>query len=467
VFNLSSFPKLILKGEQLIWDYRQKPEPEQKLRLFLREFLSSDQREKLLTRFGSAAASVVDETQSAQSFAQEVAEALGNPSHGLKIVGVTGSNGKTSTVALASFLLARAGMKTLSVGTLGLREWQGTEYKILGETGFTSPDAPLLQSLLAQARDQKFEAVVMEVSSHALALGRVGAIAFDVAAFTNLSRDHLDFHGSMESYAEAKKSFFTEHLRYSQKFKASTAVLNRGDAFGDRWISEIAKELKILSFRLGDDSKITEQSLSETTVEGAEGRWKLPLVGAFNVENALCALAAARALVPGLMPAFEHFPGIPGRLELLQKGTQRYFVDYAHTPDALEKALALLASLKRPEQKLWCLFGCGGDRDPGKRPMMGAIAARLAERIVLTSDNPRFEDPHKILDQIEAGIAADSRPKIQRIENRREALRYLTENLGEHDIALVAGKGPENYQIIGDKKHPFDDKEVLRELTNI
>jgi UDP-N-acetylmuramoyl-L-alanyl-D-glutamate--2,6-diaminopimelate ligase len=376
----------------------------------------------------------------------------GRPSSALRVVGVTGTNGKTTTTLLAASMLHEGGIRTGSIGTLGAR-FGGAAWSLDN----TTPPALELQALLAQMRDRGAEAVAMEVSSHALALDRVADVEFALGALTNVTRDHLDFHGSLEQYAAAKRGLFDA---------AACAVLNLDDPLGRRWAAELrAKGGDVVTYGFAPDAAVRAVDLeaepggSRFRVDGASFHLRLP--GRFNVSNALAALCVARAL--GVSDAaaarvLPSFAGVAGRMEHLSADGIDVLVDYAHTPDAL--AVVLRAARESAHARLFVVFGCGGDRDRGKRPEMGGIAGSLADRILVTSDNPRSEDPQAIADAILAGIVD---PQAVTVElDRRAAIRQAIAEARPGDVVVVAGKGHETYQIVGDAVSRFDDRDEVR-----
>ena len=368
------------------------------------------------------------------------AELAGRPSDDLAVVGVTGTNGKTTTIHLLGSVLEAAGLRCGLIGTLtGAR---------------TTPEAPELQERLRDLRDDGCQAVAMEVSSHALDLHRVDGTRFRVAVFTNLSRDHLDYHGDMRTYFQAKARLFDPEL-------CDVAVLNLDDSHG-RLLSDAA-QVPSVGFELADAEDL------ELGVSGSRFRWRgaqvhLVLAGRFNVANALAAATAAAELgaTPDQVAAGLAAAGpVPGRFERIDVG-QPFLaaVDYAHTPDGLQQLLLTARELAGPGRVI-VAFGAGGDRDGSKRPDMGEVAARLADVVIVTTDNPRHEDPAAIISQVQDGMA-DARDL--RIEpDRRVAIALAVGAARPGDVVLVAGKGHETTQTIGDVVHPFDDREVVRE----
>jgi UDP-N-acetylmuramyl-tripeptide synthetase len=385
-------------------------------------------------------------------------QVYGNPSQSLWMAGVTGTNGKTSVSQWIAASLDSIGRRSAVIGTLG--------NGLVGErveAKNTTPDPIVLQRLLADYLRRGARCVAMEVSSHGLHQSRVAGIKYDVAVFTNLTRDHLDYHGSMEAYAEAKLGLFeTPSLAYS--------VVNVDDEWGARFAERAHGEVITFGTNGAARPKLAASAigLSEAGVRfHVESPWgtgevKAAVLGAFNVSNLLAVLGAliaagvsfdeARAAVSTLQP-------VPGRLERLGGGAlPLVVVDYAHTPDALEKALEALRPTVAAGHRLLCVFGCGGDRDPGKRPMMGAVASRLADHVIVTSDNPRTEKPEAIIEQILGGV----RGEVEAIEERQVAIFAAVHQAKPGDVVLLAGKGHETYQEIEGVRHPFNDAEVAR-----
>jgi UDP-N-acetylmuramoyl-L-alanyl-D-glutamate--2,6-diaminopimelate ligase len=382
-----------------------------------------------------------------------------HPDRDLLTVGVTGTNGKTTVASLMRSLLEASGRPAGILGTLGYR-FQGRSF---GE-GRTTPEATDLFRILRAMREAGARAAAFEVTSHALELGRVQGARFDLAIFTNLTRDHLDFHGDFESYYRAKKKLFDLLKAGGQ------AVVGVGDAYGQRLAEELrAAGQKVLTFGSSGDVRLEEAQLTPEGIRGRlrspEGEFPLasPLVGRFNLENLEAAAAGALAL--GLEPeaierAFATLEPLPGRFEPVTHAGSgiRAFVDYAHTEAALEAALEAVRELS-PAQ-LIVVFGCGGDRDRGKRATMGRIAGRLADLAIATSDNPRTEEPLAILATVEEGLR-DSGGAYRIVPDRRQAIREAVKEAGDEALVLVAGKGAETYQEIGTQVLPFSDREEL------
>jgi UDP-N-acetylmuramoyl-L-alanyl-D-glutamate--2,6-diaminopimelate ligase len=375
----------------------------------------------------------------------------GDPSRAVDVLGVTGTNGKTTTTRMIASILEASGRPCGVIGTVGA-QFRGREWALEN----TTPLPPELHSLLAQMRELGAWAVAMEVSSHALALDRVEDVHFRVAVLTNITRDHLDFHQTIEAYAAAKHRLFG---------MAQAAVLNIDDEHGARWYGEIRHKIPTLTYSLHGNADLvaadiaTGASGSTFAVEGVAMRVHLP--GLFNVANALAAIGVGRTLGIDLETCahgLDTLERVPGRMEHVHGGDVDVVVDYAHTPDSLENAL--IALRETTTHKLAVVFGCGGDRDRGKRPEMGRVAATYADRIYVTSDNPRSESAAAIVAEIETGIG--THPHVVEVDRRAAILRAVGE-AAPGDVVLIAGKGHETYQIIGTQTLPFDDTEVARE----
>ena len=399
----------------------------------------------------------------------------GNPSNSLTMIGITGTNGKTTLTYLIESILNAAGIPIGVVGTINYR---------FGDTSIeaktTTPDPLVLQKTLNDMRNTGIKTVVMEVSSHALVQHRVAGCLFNAAIWTNLTQDHLDYHHSMQTYFEAKKSLFTRYLTRSSK-PEKTAIINLDDTYGNTLTRE-CREIKILTYGTTPKADIHPQK-SELTEKGIQFTAQTPrgvltitsnLVGQYNQANLLAAVATAEALHIPLNTIEEGLRHVivPGRLETVSNPLGiTIFVDYAHTPDALKNALTSIKSLARG--RILTVFGCGGDRDRGKRPLMGAIAARHSDLVFLTSDNPRSEEPRKIINDIRQGIAemADVTPEtLPQAKNgylvepdRKKAIFLAVQTARKGDTILIAGKGHETYQITGSKRRPFSDSSVAKE----
>jgi UDP-N-acetylmuramoyl-L-alanyl-D-glutamate--2,6-diaminopimelate ligase len=384
----------------------------------------------------------------------------GEPSEQLILAGVTGTNGKTTTAWIMRHLLAMH-QATALIGTLGL--WLDTSGVVEGTEALTTPGPVDLAALFRVLVDRGVKGVAMEVSSHALDQGRVYSARYDVAIFTNLTRDHLDYHHTLENYLAAKRSF-VELLREN-----GAAIVNADDP---AWNGLKEEAPRGFSFSTQADSgaDVAAQSIRlhdhgcdfDLVTTGKRVVVSLPLLGDFNVQNALGAATAAFAMgysLDEIAPALSTVPQVPGRLERISSKPCPVLRDYAHTPDALERVLITLRPLVRG--KLIVVFGAGGDRDQGKRPLMGEVVQRLSDVPIVTSDNPRTEDPEFIIDQIVAGMRAGAH---MRVSDRRAAISAALELGQAGDLILLAGKGHENYQILGTTKHDFDERAVVREL---
>ncbi|TNE80127.1 MAG: UDP-N-acetylmuramoyl-L-alanyl-D-glutamate--2,6-diaminopimelate ligase [Gammaproteobacteria bacterium] len=387
----------------------------------------------------------------------------GEPSEHLQITGVTGTNGKTTCSQLLAQLFSLAGSSAAVIGTLGHGLCRNGRTE-LSETGMTTPDAVTVQALLADYVGAGVSHLAMEVSSHSLDQARVADVHFTTAVFTNLSRDHLDYHGDLLSYAEAKMQLFAmPGLQH--------AVINVDDPIGAEIASRLSPNVELYGYSLNNrGAQVTAEQvlLSEEGISAhlqtpwGEGELRSRLLGRFNLENLLAVVAVACAQGMALSAVLELLPRlqpVAGRMDVVAGDVApSVVVDYAHTPDALEKALTTLREHCRGQ--LWCVFGCGGDRDRGKRPLMGEIASRLADRVVVTSDNPRSEEPEGILRDILKGV--DSAAAVDVLADRGEAIRYAVGEADEGDMVLIAGKGHEEYQLIGSQRLAFSDRNEAR-----
>ncbi len=387
---------------------------------------------------------------------------FGAPSRKMKMVGVTGTNGKTTTTNLIETIFRAHGVKTGLIGTIQNR---------IGNRALavehTTPESTDLQSLLAEMTGAGVEAVIMEVSSHALALHRVDQCEFDTAVFTNLTQDHLDFHGSMEDYLAAKLVLFEQLGRDAVKTGPKRAVVNADDPVAKRIIAACTVPVTTYGIKRradisATDVKISTRGVSFTAVlEGDAMSLNLKMTARFNVYNALAAIAAgvAAGIPPAVIKgALEGVSGVPGRFELVDRGQSfAVVIDYAHTPDGLENVLSTAREVAKG--KVIAVFGCGGDRDRTKRPLMGEIAARLSSLAVVTSDNPRSENPLTIINDIMVGVQRVPEAAYLVLPDRREAIEKAIRAAGPGDVVVIAGKGHEDYQIIGDRRLHFDDRE--------
>ncbi|KTD82906.1 UDP-N-acetylmuramoyl-L-alanyl-D-glutamate--2,6-diaminopimelate ligase [Legionella waltersii] len=384
-----------------------------------------------------------------------------DPGEDLQLTGVTGTNGKT-TIA---YQLAQAhellGRKSAYIGTIG----QGSVNN-LKNIDNTTPDALCLQRFLYEYRQDGIQQVCMEVSSHALSQHRVDSLCFNQAIFTNLTLDHLDYHKTMEAYGAAKARLFArEELQW--------AILNHDDEAHQLMAKHLKNHVRKMTYGLHEGCDVKALSwamdITGTTID-VQSPWgehslSIHALGQFNIYNSLAVFSSL--LASGYSPetvvkTMTHLKAAPGRMEIVSKAPY-VLVDYAHTPDALENVLVTLNQLKKGN--LWVVFGCGGDRDKTKRPIMGKAASRFADNVIITSDNPRSEDPQVIIDEIAVGVSKDS--SLFKLSNREEAIAFALNKANENDIILIAGKGHEAYQQIGKVKHPFSDQEVVRKLRGV
>lgn len=386
------------------------------------------------------------------------------PAKALQIIGITGTNGKTSCSHFVANTLNELGYPCGIIGTLG--------YGLPGHLTHmpnTTPNAITLQKILAKFRDDEISYVAMEVSSHGIAEGRISGIDFTVGVFTNLTRDHLDFHGDMETYASVKRKFFSD-------FKMQYAVINADDSYGKVWIDELKNKMPVFAYtqNINENNQHATSSISYIDVyhaqfdqTGITASLHTPwgdgvlhnsnLIGRFNLSNLLVTVAVLGILdfsLQDILSGMTNLRGVPGRMETFG-GVDKplVVVDYAHTPDALEQVLLVLREYE--PMKIWCVFGCGGDRDPGKRPMMGKIAEKYADQVVITDDNPRHEDPKAIIADILRGLQNPENAVVE--HDRRRAITHVLDCARSGEIVLIAGKGHETYQIIGDNVDPFSD----------
>ena len=397
----------------------------------------------------------------------------GNPSQDLKIVAVTGTNGKTTTTYLIESLAQSYGLKVGVLGTISYR-YPGFEEPAPN----TTPGTLRLYRLLSRMKAADCDLVAMEVSSHGIVQGRIEGMTFDVAIWNNLGTDHLDFHKTREEYALAKQRLFDHYLVTSyQNGKKPVAVANLDDSevmqhiqqanpsnWGNRVITYAIKQNR----QKADVQIVTPvwrngaYACQLQSPDGQTHLMRMPLIGEYNLSNAAAAMCALYALgydFERLSQAMSQIAQIPGRMEIVHNSPV-VIVDFAHTPEAMEKALDAARGCMNPEGKLWAVFGAGGDRDPSKRPMMGRVAAQKADSIVVTSDNPRTENPEKIINDIFAGIPADR--QAFRYPDRKEAITYALSQAAANDLIIIIGKGHEDYQILGMQKIHFDDREVVR-----
>jgi UDP-N-acetylmuramyl-tripeptide synthetase len=418
-----------------------------------------------------------------RALAELAAAFYGQPSEHLTIVAVTGTNGKTTTTYLVESILAQAGIRTGVIGTIN--------YRYGGKTfanPVTTPESLDLQRILADMRAAGVTHVVLEASSHAIDLHRIHGCRMDVAVFTNLSQDHLDYHGTMQAYWETKKRLFTEHLTAGPKAGRAVAVINTDSAHGRELAALLAS--RVVRVGTGESCEVRGEHMT-CSLQGIRGVLALhrtrmdvgsQLVGRHNIENILCAVGASTALglpAEAIRSGIAALACVPGRLERVATRSGRFvYVDYSHTPDALENALVALRQLA--SGRLICVFGCGGDRDRTKRPVMGAIAARLSDRVVVTSDNPRTEEPRAIIEEILPGVREQGLVQVDADQlgsasagkafaaqpDRRRAIEAGIRAARPGDTVLIAGKGHETYQVIGQHTIHFDDREEAQRVLD-
>lgn len=404
----------------------------------------------------------------------EISSALqGQPGKQLRLVGVTGTNGKTTVTHLIEQMLEDQGKKVGLIGTLGHKTTKQQSYD---STGHTTPMAPELQEILHEMKQDGNEFVVMEVSSHALEQYRVHGCDFEVAVLTNITQDHLDYHKTMEQYWKAKALLFSR-LEVAEGKKRS-AVINLDSDYAREFIAACPKGVELYTYAINapdanvrienPNYSIAGSSFTVITPAG-KAEVKLKLGGQFSVYNALAALASGLALgipLDACVKSLEKVPGIRGRFEVVSEKPY-VIVDYAHTPDGLENVLNAARVVTPKSARLIAVFGCGGDRDATKRPKMGGIAERLADMLVVTSDNPRTEDPQQILTDVISGIQRFDSARMMVEADRKQAIHQAIDMAQPEDIIVVAGKGHEDYQILGDRTIHFDDREVVQDYVKL
>lgn len=389
-----------------------------------------------------------------------------SPSKGINLIGITGTNGKTTVTHLIQKILEENAEKCALIGTLGYKLSSSGEYR---DAKHTTPQAPELQATLRMIKDvEKIDNVVMEVSSHALEQNRVGGCRFNGAVLTNLTQDHLDYHITMDNYFEAKALLF-KNLK-----EDDFAVINADDEYAKRFLAVVPNGVKIYTYGIKKEADIKAEDIN-FSLNGAEftlviknEKYKvnLHMNGMFSVYNVLAALSSAIAMgidIKTALKALEVVKGVAGRFEVVAK-KPLVIVDYAHTPDGLENVLNSAKEITPKDGKLICLFGCGGDRDATKRPKMGAIAEKIADKIVITSDNPRSEDPQQIITDIISGLKSVNPETVVVEPDRGHAIALLKTIAENNDVVLIAGKGHEDYQILKDRTIHFDDREEARKI---
>lgn len=395
------------------------------------------------------------------AMAEMAAAYYGNPADEMVMVGITGTNGKTSTSYMLKSIAERMGKKVGLIGTI--RNMIGD---IIIDTERTTPESVDLQRILRQMKDEKVDVVIMEVSSHSLDQKRVHGITYDVGCFTNLTQDHLDYHKTFENYFAAKKLLFAQ---------CEKAVINLDDSYAADMVAGV--DIPVLTVGVREKADVTASEIDITTrgvqfdfnYRNVTSRFNVPIPGLFSVFNAMSAAGIALSLgwtLDSIKYGLEHMVSVSGRLEPLPTGKNEFTVllDYAHTPDALENLLKTVRGFATG--RVVTLFGCGGDRDHAKRPIMGEIAGRFSDFAIVTSDNPRSENPMEIIASVEDGVKKSGCEYVV-IENRRDAIEYALKNANKNDVIILAGKGHENYQEINGGKQPFDEKEIVAEILGL
>ena len=389
-----------------------------------------------------------------------------SPSEGLNLIGITGTNGKTTVTHLIQKIFEENHQKCALIGTLGYKLSSDGEYR---DAKHTTPQAPELQATLRMIKDvEKIDNVVMEVSSHALDQNRVGGCRFNGAVLTNLTQDHLDYHITMDNYFEAKALLF-KGLK-----EGNFAIINADDNYSGRFLSVVPEGVRKYTYGVKHNADVIAKDIefsmngAEFTLATKDGEYpvNLHMNGMFSVYNVLAAVTTAIALgidVETSLKALQNVKGVAGRFEVVVK-KPLVIVDYAHTPDGLENVLNSAREITPKDGRLICLFGCGGDRDATKRPKMGAIAEKIADKIVITSDNPRSEDPQQIITDIIAGLKSVAAEKVTVEPDRGKAIELLKTIANNNDVVVIAGKGHEDYQILKDRTIHFDDREQARKV---
>ena len=389
-----------------------------------------------------------------------------SPSKGINLIGITGTNGKTTVTHLIQKIFEENGQKCALIGTLGYKLTSNGEYR---DAKHTTPQAPELQATLRMIKDvEKIDNVVMEVSSHALDQNRVGGCRFNGAVLTNLTQDHLDYHITMDNYFEAKA------LLFKRLKEGDFAVINADDEYGERFLGVVPDGVRKYTYGVKNNADVQAKDINFSLngaefiliENGREHKVNLHMNGMFSVYNVLAAVTASLAMgidIEVALKALENVHGVAGRFEVVVK-KPLVIVDYAHTPDGLENVLKSAREITPQDGKLICLFGCGGDRDATKRPKMGAIAEKLADKIVITSDNPRSEDPQVIITDIIAGLKSVNTENVVVEPDRGAAIGLLKTISNNNDVVVIAGKGHEDYQILNDRTIHFDDREEAKKI---
>lgn len=385
------------------------------------------------------------------------------PSQKLNMIGVTGTNGKTTVTHLIQKLYEEFGQKCALVGTLGHKFSSEDSYR---DAKHTTPQAPELQKLLYDINEKNIKNVVMEVSSHSLVQHRVDYVDFNGAVLTNLTQDHLDFHITMENYFKAKSKLFADLVA------GDFAVINKDDAYAERFLEVVSSSVNKYTYGIKKEADVIAKEISFSSdgasftcvVKGKEYKANLAMNGMFSIYNVLAAITTALALgfdIEKSIKVLEKIPGVAGRFEVVNTKPM-VIVDYAHTPDGLENVLKAAREITSEAGKLICIFGCGGDRDATKRPKMGKIAEELADKVIVTSDNPRSENPQQIITDILAGFRSTSDVVVE--ADRELAIKEAQKIAKSDDVVLLAGKGHEDYQILATETIHFDDREKVREI---
>lgn len=398
-----------------------------------------------------------------EMIANIASELYANPSRKLNIIGVTGTNGKTTVTHLIQKIFESFGHKCALIGTLGHKFSSDDSYR---DAKHTTPQAPELQELLYNINEKCIDNVVMEVSSHSLVQHRVDYVDFNGAVLTNLTQDHLDFHITMENYFRAKSILFSELV------SGDFAVINNDDNYAEQFKEVISPTVSLYTYGVTKDSDVMAKDITfqnsgvsfTCIVKGKEYKATFSMNGMFSVYNILTAITTALACgfdIEKTIHTLEGIPGVAGRFEIVIT-KPIVIVDYAHTPDGLENVLKAARDILLPEGKLICIFGCGGDRDSTKRPKMGRIAEDYADKVIVTSDNPRSENPQQIITDILAGFRSVKDVIVE--PDRELAIKAAHDIAGENDVILVAGKGHEDYQILANETIHFDDREKVREI---
>lgn len=424
---------------------------------FIEEVLQKGAAAVLVENAGSPSKKIISVSDTRKSLGLLAACFYDYPSRKMKMIGVTGTSGKTTTTYLLESIFLSAGYSVGLLGTVEFR-FKGT---VIPST-HTTPGAVELQKLLSQMLKNGCDTIIMEVSSHALKQHRAIGIAWDGVLFTNLTPEHLDYHPDMKDYYDSKKILFDQQITRSIQWgKQPKAAAIAESTWGESLCKDTPHTIAV---RKPKDLQLSADGISGTF----SGIFlKSPLIGGFNVENIAGAVALAKLLSIApeqIKKGIESLWGVPGRMDRLE-GAKKIFVDYAHKPDALLKVLKTFRGLLSGNQKLWCVFGCGGNRDRQKRPEMGKIAAELADYVIITSDNPRNEDPHQIAQEILKGIPAEFSSRVSLELDRKKAIDMAIKNSDPDDWVLIAGKGHETYQIIGSERRHFDDKDIARQAV--